>query len=51
MTKHTYPTNGKEIEKSHQRQEIQVKLGRLKCTKDKFGNKTWSIEQVPVIKE
>ena len=31
--------------------KIQVKLGRLKCTKDKFGNKTWSIEQVPVIKE
>ena len=31
--------------------KIQVKLGQLKCTKDKFGNKTWCIEQVPVIKE
>ena len=31
--------------------KIQVKLGQLKHSKDKFGNETWSIEQVPVIKE
>ena len=41
----------KELKRLIRDKKIQVKLGRLKCTKDKFGNKTWSIEQVPVIKE
>lgn len=29
---------------------IQVKLGQLYCTTDKYGNIVWRIEQKPIIK-
>lgn len=41
----------KEVQRLIRAKKIQVKLGRLNFAKDKFGNVTWQIEQIPEIKK
>lgn len=40
----------KELQRLIRAKKIRVKIGMLICSKDKFGNETWSIEQIPIIK-